>query len=154
MNESQAHQAILDLWEDGWDELHPQDVDDPDYVPYTYDNESFTTDALGELGAWVRVTIQHSTRRQTTMGSAPYRKWENNGRVFVQIFTPVDQGRALKSSLADDVRTVLEGKRMEDMRTHEAVTRGEAWFATGPSSEDGVWAQSTVVVSFVYTETR
>jgi len=154
MNEQQANLAILQQWESGWDALHPQDTSAPEYVPYTYDNEAFDTDALGDLGAWVRLTIQHSTRRQRTMGSAPNRKYECRGRVFVTLFAPVDNGRALIAQLADDVRTVMEGQRLGDLLLDDATTRGENWFATGPTREDGVWAQATVVVEFRYTDTR
>lgn len=158
MNQSESRLAILQQWETGWDALHPADPVDPEdpatFVPYTYDNEAFTTDALGRLGAWVRVAIQDSTRQQATMGSAPSRKFETRGRVFVQIFTPIDAGQALQATLADDVRTVLEGVRLGDLLLYDGVTRGENWFTTGPSRTDGVWAQATVVIEFKYTDTR
>jgi hypothetical protein len=152
MTEAEAIQAILAQWEDVWDTLHPHE--DPEWVPYTYDNEAFTTDALGDLGSWVRVTIQMSTRQQTTQGGPPYRKFDNKGRIFVTIFTPIDAGRALRARLADDVRTALEGQRLGDLLLYDGVTRGEDWFGTGPAREGGIWSMSTVVIEFRFTETR
>lgn len=155
MTEREAIEAIYQRWAEGWAARHPSDPNDPNYVPYTFDNEEFSKDTLGQLGSWARVTVQMSTREQATMGSAPNRKFENNGRVFVQLFTPVNQGRALRATLADDVREALEGRSIDELQLHEATTRGENWFSTGPASEGSSgWSMSTIVVEFRYTETR
>lgn len=146
MTEAEATQAILEAWEDGWDPLHPEDPDDPEHVPYTYDNEVFDTGSLGDLGAWARVSIRHSTGRQATMGSAPSRKFERRGFIMVQLFAPIDQGRTLLSELADDVRTALEGVRSSELLIHEGVTE--------ESPSDGRWAMSVVTLPFRYTQTR
>lgn len=146
MTEVEAVQAILEQWEDGWDALHPLDPDAEGHVPYTYVNETYTTDHLGDLGAWVRVTIQHTTSEQATMGSVGIRKWHRRGNVLVQVFTPIDSGRLLASELADDVRTVLEGYRASDLNLYAGTT--------GESDEDGAWLMTTVVVPFRYVSTR
>jgi hypothetical protein len=143
VTEAEANLAILQQWEAGWGALHGAGAE---YVPTTYDNEAYEKDDLGALGAWARVSLRHSVRSQRTMGSAPYRKFESRGYVFVQIFAPIDNGRALRSRLADDVRTVLEGQRLGELLLHEATTRDER--------EDGVWSMSTIVVEFRYTDTR
>jgi hypothetical protein len=146
MTEAEATQLILARWEDEWDILHPPDGGDPAYVPYTYTSEGFATDALGDLGSWVRLTIRHTTSKQLTQGSAPYRKWERRGLILVQLFAPIDQGVGALATLAGDVRTCLEGYRAEDLNLYEATTADER--------EDGVWAMKTLSIRFRYVETR
>jgi hypothetical protein len=146
VTELEAIQAILGQWETGWDALHPQDTDDPDCVPYTYTNESFSTDQLGDLGAWARVSIIHTSASQLTQGSAPYRKWERRGNVFVQLFAPINQGAATLAELSDDVRTALEGHRLENLNLYEGRTE--------EVPDDGAWSRRVVVVRFRYVDTR
>lgn len=146
MTEAEATQAILEQWEDGWDPLHPEDPSDPEHVPYTYTNEAFTSDALGDLGAWARVTVRHSTANQASMGSAPNRKFDRRGVVIVQLFAPIDAGTLLLAELADDVRTALEGYRSGELLLHEG--------ATSDIPDDGAWAQKSVTIQFRYTDTR
>lgn len=147
MTESEFKQAVLAQWESVWNPLHLISSSDPQYVPYTYTNEDFETDALGALGAWARVTILHTTRQQITMGSSPHRKYECRGNVFVQLFAPAGQeGSLLLSSLADDARTALEGLRLLDCVLHEGRTEEGA--------EDGVRTMVSVIFPFRYVETR
>lgn len=146
MTEAQAIQAILAQWESGWDDLHPQSSADPDYVPYTYTNEAFEPASLGDLGAWARVSIVHTAGAQVTQGSAPSRKFERRGNVFVQLFAPIDNGVAVLAGLSDDVRTTLEGQRLEDLNLYEGRTE--------ELPEDGIWARRVIVVRFRYVDTR
>lgn len=146
MTEVEAIQAILERWEDGWDVIHPTDPAAPAHVPYTYTSETFRPDELGDLGAWCRVSIIHTSAQQLTMGSSPNRKWERRGNAIVQVFAPLDRGRLLASELADDVRAVLEGQRLGDLLLYEGRTE--------EGGEDGAWWMVAVVVSFRYTDHR
>jgi hypothetical protein len=142
VTEREFIEALLQHWEDGWDDLHPQDPEDPDHVPYVYENEigSSTT-------SWVRLSVQHTTSEQVTMGSAPSRKFHRQGNVFVQVFCPIDQGREPLSGLLDDARTVLEGQNVgEGANLHAGQTR--------ESATDGAWNMATLVVPFRYVEMR
>lgn len=142
MTEVQLRQAILARWAEGWAALHPSDVADPNYVPYTFENEVFAKDALGTLGAWARLEIKHSTREQATMGVPS--KDDVRGLIFVQLFGPLGSGKTLLSTLADDVRTVLAKRRIDELNLRAGETRD-------PVEDDGHgWAMGLVVVRFRY----
>ena len=136
MTEREAIEAILEQWKTGWEAAYPA-------VPWTTRNEQFTTDGLT---SWVRITVSHTTSDQTTCGSAPSRKFERRGNVFVQLFAPVDAGYGTLADYAQTVRTVLEGVRLEELNLYAARTEEQP--------TDGAWAMATVVVPFRYTQTR
>lgn len=146
MNEREAVEAILEEWADGWDLLHPGNVSDPEYCPWTDQNVDFTTEQLGALGAWARISINHTTRAQVTSGAVGSRKFDTRGQVFVQLFAPVGNSLGRLADLAGDVREVLEGKRLGALNLYAGASQ--------PLPDDGTWARSVVVVSFRYTETR
>jgi len=147
MTEAQAVEALYEQWQTGWEIIHPSIVGDPERVPYTFTNESFSDDQVGDLGAWVRVSMNHATAGQITHNKPPSRRFERRGEVFVQIFAPVDAGVLLLAELADDVRSVLEGVRIgDDFCTYAGRTQ--------PNPEDGQWSMATVVIPFRYVETR
>lgn len=141
MNEREAKQAIIDEWEAEWPTLHPPDVDDPDYCPFTYDNE-----IAESTTRWARLSVRHTTSAQTTMGSAPSRRFQREGVIFVQLFGNTDAGCGELSDLAADVRTVLEGQRLGDLVIYAGLTQEQP--------TDGVWAMATVQLPFRYTELR
>ena len=151
MTEREAIEAILLRWQDEWEALHPSPVmpTDPldlDHVPWTTGNEAFASDALGVLGAWARIHVIHTSADQTTQGSAPSRKFERRGQIYVQLFAPIDAGRALLAELADDVRTAIEGVRAGDLRTYAGRTE--------ELPDDGAWAMTVIAIPFAYTDTR
>lgn len=141
MTEREFNQVLIEHWEDGWDTLHPPDPSDPDHVPYTYDNEIFES-AL----RWVRLSVRHTVSKQTTMGSAPSRRFEREGFVMVQVFANVNVGRGELADLAADVRTVLEGKRFAGLVIHAGSTQ--------ETPSDGVWAMTVISLPFRYVELR
>lgn len=146
MTEREAIEGTYQLFAEGWAALHPGDPSDPNHVPYTFRDEVFGADQLGALEAWVRVSIQHTASDQVTHGSAPSRKFERRGNVFVQVFAPIDQGVGLLATLAGDARTVLEGQRIDDLCIYAGRTE--------ESPGDGRWAMTVVVLPFRYTEVR
>lgn len=144
MTEAQATEAILEAWEDGWGELHPNDPLDPDYVPFTLDNEAFTA-----VPNWVRVTIVNTVRTQTTSGPKGTRRFEQRGRIAVQLFASVDAGSKPIAELADDVREVFEGEAIvvagQEIALFEAESR--------PIPTDGAWNMALVTIGYCYTAT-
>lgn len=144
MTEKDAIETMLAQWEDGFDDLHPQDSGDPDYVPYTYRNEDFTADQLGALGTWARVTIIHTSARAMTQGST--KKYERRGTITVDFYGPLNAGDGPLASLCDDARSVLEGRRLGGVNLYAAMPV--------PTLEGGQWARKSFMVPFRYTETR
>lgn len=145
MTEKQAIEAIYEQWESGWEALHPASPSDPDHVPFSLRNEA-DNPAPGALGAWARVSVIHTTAEQVTQGSAPNRKFDRRGNVFVQLFAPLNAGVALLAELADDVRTALANRGLGELNLYEG--------RTVEVPEDGIWAMTTVVIPFRYTDMR
>lgn len=146
MTEREAIEAIYEQFESGWEALHPASPTDPAYVPFCFRNEAFLTDALGALGAWARLVVNHTTGEQASMGSVGARKFERYGNVMVQLFAPVGSGVGTLADLAEDARTVLEGIRLGALALHAGRTQ--------EAPDDGAWAMSVVVFEFRYTRTR
>jgi hypothetical protein len=134
MNEAQAVEAIYQRFASAWPSRQP-------LVPFVFENEQ--AEAQSE---WARVSVRHGSAGQVTMGRAPYRKFDRRGTVMVQLFAPVNTGRARLSEMADSVREVLEGVSLGELHMHEARTE--------ETPTDGAWAMCSVVVRFRYTSTR
>lgn len=141
MTEAEAHEAILQRWLTGWDELHGSLTLDPiDWVP---SNE--IRDAADE---WVRIALVPAVSRQTTLGTSP--RWTREGNIAVQIFTMSNTGTKRASELADDVRTVLEGRFIEVVGDHVVTSAG----SSSPGGADGKWFITLVTVPYRFDEIR
>lgn len=117
MTEAEAEEAIKQFWESEWETLHSADPTDPDHVPFCLDDEAYEP----VTASWVRFTLNPSTRDQVTMGDNPM--YFSGGTIMVQVFGPPDAGGAAVVSLCDDVRTVLETKRIEDIIIRAGASR-------------------------------
>ncbi len=153
MTEREAIEAILEQWKTGWQTLHPgsanddetpRDLTEPLCVPWTTENEAFTTDQLGALGAWARISVSPSTGDQATCGTIATEEYR--GSIMVQLFAPANAGVGLLAGLAEDVRTALHRKRLGSLITY--VGRSE------PVPTDGAWAMRSVVIPYLYTQTQ
>ncbi len=150
MTEQQAIEAILEAWEDGWVLLHPPVEDDPDYVPYTFENETFTPPVSGP---WARVSIVPTqVSRQASMGPAGSRRFSRGGTIAVQLFVDVNGGRSALAELADEVRGIFEGTRITAGADAEPIcTYAGSTTAVEP---DEPWFMCTVLVPYNYVQTR
>jgi hypothetical protein len=148
VTERQVIEAALAQFDAQWEVLHPgsrspANTAQAGCVPWTTSNEPFTPDQLGVLQAWARITINHSTRVQATMGDAPTFKDDVRGQIIVQLFAPVGKGGGLLADLAKDVRSTLRG-RFSGLSLHAGATQ--------PGGEDGRWAMCVVVIPFRYED--
>lgn len=137
MTEAQALQAIFERWTSTWPDLQP-------LVPFCFDGE-----ILESATEWARVSVQHTTSRQMTLGVTS-RRFERLGNIFVQLFCPAGAGVGRAARLAADVRTVFEARSI--------VADGEVVHTYAARTEevptDGAWTMRTVVVPMRYVETR
>ncbi len=127
-----ARESMYQAFEDGWGGL----------TPHTFDNESFTP----PLTSWVRMSVRHDEREQETLGVVGNRKFESDGRVVVDIFTPVDEGAGAADDIVQKVRDTFEGKTIDNIRYYNVISR-----ESGP---DGKWNMVVVEVAFVYNEIK
>lgn len=95
--------------------------------------------------AWVRVSIQHNVERQETVERGMYTR---RGLVFVQIFVPVDTGRADVDVLVPQCQAIFEDSDPTRI-TFSNVTAREIGTAS-----DEAWFQVNVTAEFEYTDIR
>lgn len=99
---------------------------------------------------WVRIMARHIDRNQDSLGGVGARKFQQDGIIGVQIFSPLDAGSTPADTVAISVQTILEGKSLTSganaVRTNSAVPN-----EIGPT-EDGY--QVNVSTAFYYHETK
>lgn len=113
-------------------------------LPYTFENESFTTPS----SAWARFSVRQAAWTQDTLGRAGNRKFSRQGIATAQIFTPLNQGTAQADSLATTVKNAFEGVSLSGTTL---VFRDVLVREIGP---DENWYQVNVEADFEFFETR
>lgn len=136
MNKEEAVDAILDIFKTAWDTtgftaLYPGK-----------EKEKPTSEA-----PWARVTIQHASGDQASLGSlGGRRRFREVGTLFVQVFAPVGDGSTWCYQL-----TQLLCDAYRDAR------HPEVWFRNVHSEEigdDGSFLQHNVIATFIYDNVR
>lgn len=133
-----AREAIYERWRVQWAATSA----------YTFDGEKFIPP---EGAAWVRVAVRHQTSTLEAIGGAGYggmNRYQRGGAVFIQIFTPSNDGTRDGDTLAQQARAVFEGITLSSnaIRFNNAVVR-----EVGP---DGPWYQHNVEAQFLYDERK
>lgn len=105
--------------------------------PFTFDNEAFT-----KPPTWVRLVVRHTGSNQETLGRVLNRKYNRQGSIFIQVFTPIDQGTQQADNLAQTARDIFEGVSFNGIYANDAIIR-----EVGP---EGDWYQINVEILFFY----
>lgn len=113
----------------------------PVLYPHTDDGTIPTT-----TGAWARISINHETGGQATLGPSAGRQFENGGTLFVQVFAPAIGGTGynLAQALAEVAKAAFEGK----------ATSG-VWFRAVRINEigpDGPFYQINIAADFLWSQ--
>jgi hypothetical protein len=114
-------------------------------TPFVFENENSESLDGGDV-AWARVSVRELTGGQETLGQPGNRKFLRNMRVFVQIFTLVNQGMKEARELASAARAVWEARRISGLNFWDAIVTD-----SGP---DGRWQQTLVTASFFIEEIK
>lgn len=132
MNPTQARDEILAKFKEAWD---------PTGVPVLYSDRA---QDVPDDGSWARVTVRHQAGEQATLSDGiGRRRFRHTGTVFVQIFTPFDDGMVESDELATIAKDAFEGE----------VTPGRVIFRRVRINEigqDGQWFQTNVLAEFEY----
>lgn len=88
-------------------------------TPLVFENEDYEEGTV----AWVRFIMRNEDGEQLSMGASGSRHFERNGRVLVQIFTPINVGTSAADTLAENARTILEGKTISGVHIYDVTTR-------------------------------
>jgi hypothetical protein len=133
----QAVQAILDAFDDVWS-VGPVSA-------YTFDGEQFDPP---DNASWVRVSIRHTFAGQESLGVESNRRFRREGAVFVQCFSPANQGSKAAVDLAHTARAIFEGVTLAGTSVNftDCSIR-----ETGP---DDKWYGVTLEALFAYDEIK
>jgi hypothetical protein len=97
---------------------------------------------------WARTTLLHTVGEQASLGNADgVSRYERQGIVTIQIFTPLGEGLSRAYNLCKVVTDAFEGK----------ATAGGVWFKNTTLSEIGStadWFQINVTTQFTYNEIK
>lgn len=133
----QARDEILAKFHEAWDADATSSV-----VPVLY---SDVAQDIPDSGPWARVTIRHATGNQATLSNGiGQRRFRHEGQVFVQIFTPFNDGMEDADDLAAIAKQAFEG---------EVTSPGRVIFRRVRINEvgqDGQFFQTNVVTDFEY----
>lgn len=131
---SEACEAIRSLFVADWGST----------TPLTLENEDFTPPDE----PWVRLSIRHRGAPQETLGKVGNRRFARIGSVFVQVYTPSDDGRSQNEALTEQAAAVFEGKSISGttVRFNDVVVR-----ETGVSDD---FYQVVVEANFEYDERK
>ena len=133
----QARDEILAKFHATWDadELSAN-------VPVLYSDVAQDVPASG---SWVRVTVRHTQGDQATLSNGiGERRFRHEGSVFVQIFTPFNDGMEDSDDLAMIAKQAFEG---------EVTSPGRVIFRRVRINEvgqSGQWFQTNVLAGFEY----
>lgn len=134
----QAVDDILTFFKDAWDA-----------TGYTAIYPNIGGDAPTTVAPWARVTLQHilPQGQASLSGALGTQRYERNGILTVQIFTPLGEGLAELYQLSKIVTDAFDGK----------ATPLHVWFRNARVSEvgpSGHWYQVNVLVDFTYDEIK
>lgn len=108
---------------------------------------------LPDTATYARITIQHNTSSQVTLGGKPSqggagRRFRRNGLITVQIFTPFGDGLTTSDPLVDLVVDALEGEETgSDQVEFKNVSVNEI-------GENGAWHQTNVTAEFEWDRVK
>lgn len=114
-------------------------------TPLAFDNEKFVPP---DAAPWVRLAVRHQVSNQETLGGTGNRVFLREGLVFVQVFTPEDDGQRASDVLVQQARAVFEGVNL--------VANG-VWFNDVVVREIGPtegWNQVNAEAAFFYQEIK
>ena len=108
---------------------------------------------LPEDASWARITVQHNTFTQVTLGGKVAlggggSRFRRNGLVTVQIFTPSGDGLTTADPLVDLAVDAFEG---EDTGSDRIEFRNARANEVG---NDGAWHQTNVTAEFEYDRVK
>lgn len=111
---------------------------------YSLPNEPFTQ-PTPDL-PWVRLTAINVDGGQETLGKKGNRKYERQGIIIANVFTPLEEGTSLGDALATDIQNIFEGERFNGVTVNNSRVR-----------EKGVedqWYHTIMEADFIYYERK
>lgn len=131
----QAREAVHQRWVAQWGTT----------TGYVFEAETEKTFDKG-TAPWARVTVRQVSGGQACLAPKGERLYLRYALVMIQIFTPLNNGMKLGSTLAQQARELYEGEEFSGLDFTNGQVR-----EVGP---DGRWYMHAVDVEFSYDETK
>lgn len=90
-------------------------------TPFVFDNVDTNLDE-GE-SAWARLVVRELGGGQDTLGVSGNRKYRRVFSIFLQIFTPTNDGMKQAGQLAEEARSIFEGVSFGDLDMNDVSIR-------------------------------
>lgn len=130
----QAQQAINDRFVTEWGTT----------TPFSFTNETPASNDIST--SWVRLVSKLAVSGQRSLGQSGNRKYDRNGIIFAQVFSPINEGSSSGTALAKQIEDLYEGERFNGVVGQDSIIRD-----IGP---DGEWYQLQVEINFQYEEIK
>lgn len=141
MTQAQARDEILTFFKVAWE----ADAESVNVPIYYWDVKK---DGPTQGSPFARITVRHLNGVQATLADqVGNRKFERNGVITVQVFTPFGGGLVKNDALAKVASDAFEGK----------ATQNQIWFRDVTINEigqDEAWFQTNVTANFTYDEQK
>lgn len=143
-----ARNEVMDMFTTGW--TTPAATIAGQAVPIAYDDRGAsrpkTDDPSAGTKFWVRLSMQHATGEQTSLGGDDGKsRFQLDGVLTIQIFCPLGVGLAVADLLGELALSIFRGKRTPSgvrFRNHRIREAGN----------DGPWSQTNALVEFYYDQ--
>lgn len=140
---TQARDQVMQTIKDAWDASGTTAS-----IALLYDNvraDPIGNDANGNPLPWGRATVRTFTSPQDLIKGDGSGIYQTEGRLVVEIYTPVGDGHALTDAIVEVLKTATRNQR----------TSGGLWFFEGVPNEvglDGAWFRTDYTSRFRYHE--
>lgn len=117
-------------------------------TPIVLDNEDQSIVDLPDSSEWVRVSIRHADRRQTSLGAVGNRRFTSIAICFISIFVTLNLGRKRLDELMEKAVEIFEGITLPN----STVSFREVIGKENPREDR--YFSGTVEANFEYQEIR
>lgn len=139
-NYADANEAFAQRFSDTWS---------PTGFPFELENEKFTPPNADAETPWARMVVRHRDGTQNSLGRVRNRRFDRLGGLFVQVFTPLQEGTRRAKELAQLVIEGFEGSTIPGTTICFNNT-----IAREVGVSDDVWFMTVIEIDFRYTEIR
>lgn len=86
-------------------------------------NISIDNKRFSEEISWVRLSVNFNDGEQTSLGKIGNRRYTDYGIIFVQVFTPSNEGTDLNDTMANDSKLLFDGVSIGDLTMYNGKVR-------------------------------
>lgn len=142
MDHEQASDLILATFRDAWDANAPAvtggEVPEVEWPGVTYPDPKSR-----EPKPWARIVVRHTSGDQRSFGEDGNRRFDRQGIVSVQVFTPVaERGLTLGQRLGKVALDAFEGRGIDGVYFRRAALR--------EAGQTAHWDQVNITAEFTY----